>query len=157
MYLGRTSVCESFLSHQVQRELAGGVAAEPWAADRGRRGHTGATDPGCPALANEQEVRVRRSGTGPDLQSAIDSTGWQLWTESDFDLIYSIVHPRECVNETPTLSHVSIFFLISQIVKILTLYSPQSDAEERVTLNFIRIVQVKLFVLYIVDPLKKPL
>ncbi|KAL2089906.1 hypothetical protein ACEWY4_014594 [Coilia grayii] len=28
-----------------------------------------------------------------------------------------------------------------QIVKILTLYSPQSDAEERVTLNFIRIVQ----------------
>ncbi|XP_063058130.1 unconventional myosin-Va [Engraulis encrasicolus] len=28
-----------------------------------------------------------------------------------------------------------------QIIKILTLYSPQSDAEERVTLNFIRIVQ----------------
>uniref|UniRef100_A0AAY4CVB9 Methyl-CpG binding domain protein 3b n=1 Tax=Denticeps clupeoides TaxID=299321 RepID=A0AAY4CVB9_9TELE len=31
-----------------------------------------------------------------------------------------------------------------QIVKLLTLYSPQSGAEERVTLNFIRIVQVQL-------------
>lgn len=31
-----------------------------------------------------------------------------------------------------------------QIVKILTLYTPQSDAEERVTLNFIRIVQGQL-------------
>ena len=29
-----------------------------------------------------------------------------------------------------------------QIVKILGLYTPDSDLEERVTLNFIRIVQV---------------
>lgn len=48
-------------------------------------------------------------------------------------------------------THVSCFKaffppFISQIVKILTLYTPQSDAEERVTLNFIRIVQVNIFV-----------
>lgn len=31
---------------------------------------------------------------------------------------------------------------ILQIVKILTLYTPHSDLDERVTLNFIRTVQV---------------
>ena len=33
-------------------------------------------------------------------------------------------------------------FFVQQIVKILTLYTPHSDLDERVTLNFIRIVQV---------------
>lgn len=32
---------------------------------------------------------------------------------------------------------------VQQIVKILTLYTPHSDLDERVTLNFIRTVQVR--------------
>lgn len=37
-------------------------------------------------------------------------------------------------------------WLVLQVVKILSQYTPQSDAEERVTLNFIRIVQVQWIV-----------
>lgn len=37
----------------------------------------------------------------------------------------------------------SFVYYVQQIVKILTLYTPHSDLDERVTLNFIRTVQVQ--------------
>uniref|UniRef100_A0A667X6H3 Methyl-CpG binding domain protein 3b n=1 Tax=Myripristis murdjan TaxID=586833 RepID=A0A667X6H3_9TELE len=48
----------------------------------------------------------------------------------------------ELFQQEPAGSSVSLSVLMLPIVKILTLYTPHSDLEERVTLNFIRSVQV---------------
>ena len=108
------------------------MAAEQRAAGRGRCGHTGAPHPGGSAAAGREKEREGCKGPRSDLhcpvQPAGGSTSVCFWpNKRKMQLKYNLLY--------------NICFIL-QIVKILTLYTPHGDLDERVTLNFIRTVQV---------------
>lgn len=113
------------------------MAAGPRPAGRGRCGRTGAPHPGGPAAAGREEERSGRAGPRSELHRPVQPAGGSLpapcWetTRIVVQLIRAELQAGLC--------------FARQIVKILTLYTPQSDLEERVSLNFIRTVQVPCY------------
>lgn len=69
------SICRTT---QLQRQSAGGVAAEPRCACRGRCVHAGPPDPGCSAVASGEKDRGGRSGPGSDLHCPVQPAGGLL-------------------------------------------------------------------------------
>lgn len=105
------------------------MAAEPRRAVGGRCCGFRAPHPGGPASTNREKDRRGCAGSRPDLHRPVQPAGGTL-------LIYGYACGfRLLVSLTPD------WFV--QIVKILTLYTPHSDLDERVTVNFIRTIQVR--------------
>lgn len=121
-----------FLS-QLQCERPGGVAAGPRFTGRGRCGHTRAPHPGSAAAAGGEKDRGGCSGDRPDLQCLVQPAGGSVC------LLGFCWETNVCA----WFHWLLVSYFVWQIVKILTLYTPHSDLDERVTLNFIRSVQVQ--------------
>lgn len=112
------------------------MAAEPRRARRGRCGYIRAPDTGCPTTASGQKDWGWRPGPGPNLHCPVQPAGGSLG-------FHATTFPRRattcCVGRVTQIDGILFVF---QIVKILTHYTPHGDLDERVTLNFIRTVQV---------------
>lgn len=125
----------AFFCHvsQLQCKSARGVAAEPRCARRGRCWYIRTPDSSCPAAASGEKDWRWRPGPGPHLHFPVQPAGG------------SPHFPTSPTRHNFCVGHVTqtdgILFVL-QVVKILTHYTPHGDLDERVTLNFIRTVQV---------------
>lgn len=117
---------------QVQRMAAAGVADRPAAGRQRRQGDAGAAETSRSAAADQQEDGGRRTGYLHAVHRPQHSTG----PGSALTLILKNVHTR-------LFARVLILLrLCRQIVKVLTLYTPVIEFEERVSHAFITTIKV---------------
>lgn len=141
---------------QVQCEPAGGVAQRQRSDGMRSQGDSGASDPGRSAAAGEEKDWRGRRGhllhvPGPHHCSGEPSSHSfkpqsnnpkQLFIE--FPLNLSLSKDKSHFQLTACFVGITnLFFLsLSQIVKVLNLYTPVNEFEERVSVAFIRTIQV---------------
>lgn len=98
-------------------------------------GNSGASDSGCSAAADQEKESGRCRGHCHDVHSAHCHTGLHPLSNTKLCKMLSLLLCKNTI--------IFIYLFLQQIQKILNLYTPVNEFEERVSASFIKSVQVK--------------